>query len=76
MWLTRQRRWPPIAVCRPPRSRLRGCCTGLGVTAPIVGATKLGHIEDALAAEKLELTEDEVRRLEAPYIPHRVLGHQ
>jgi aryl-alcohol dehydrogenase-like predicted oxidoreductase len=46
-----------------------------GVTAPIVGATKLGHIEDALAAEKLELTEDEVRRLEAPYIPHRVLGH-
>jgi aryl-alcohol dehydrogenase-like predicted oxidoreductase len=47
-----------------------------GVTAPIVGATKLGHIEDALAAEKLELTEDEIRRLEAPYIPHRVLGHQ
>jgi 1-deoxyxylulose-5-phosphate synthase len=46
-----------------------------GVTAPIVGATKLSHIEDALAAEKLELTEDEIRRLEAPYIPHRVLGH-
>ncbi len=46
-----------------------------GVTAPIVGATRLGHIEDALAAEKLELTADEVRRLEAPYIPHRVLGH-
>jgi 1-deoxyxylulose-5-phosphate synthase len=46
-----------------------------GVTAPIVGATKLAHIEDALAAEKLELTEDEVRRLEAPYIPHPVLGH-
>jgi aryl-alcohol dehydrogenase-like predicted oxidoreductase len=41
-----------------------------------VGATKLGHVEDALAAEKLELTEDEIRRLEAPYIPHRVLGHQ
>ena len=47
-----------------------------GVTAPIVGATKLGHIEDALAAEKLELTQDEVRRLEEHYIPHRVLGHQ
>jgi aryl-alcohol dehydrogenase-like predicted oxidoreductase len=47
-----------------------------GVTAPIVGATRLGHIEDALAAEKLELTEDEVRRLEAAYIPHPVLGHQ
>src|SRR6516165_6861922 len=35
-----------------------------GVTAPIVGATKRAHIEDALAAEKLELTADEVRRLE------------
>jgi aryl-alcohol dehydrogenase-like predicted oxidoreductase len=46
-----------------------------GVTAPIVGATKIGHVEDALAAVKLELTEDEIRRLEDPYIPHPVLGH-
>jgi len=47
-----------------------------GVTAPIVGATKPGHLEDALAAEELELSEDEMRRLEEPYIPHRVLGHR
>ncbi|HEY6279676.1 MAG TPA: aldo/keto reductase, partial [Streptosporangiaceae bacterium] len=47
-----------------------------GVTAPIVGATKRAHIEDALAAEKLELTKDEVRRLEERYQPHPVLGHQ
>jgi aryl-alcohol dehydrogenase-like predicted oxidoreductase len=46
-----------------------------GVTAPIVGATKLAHLEDALAAEKLVLTEDEVTRLEEPYVPHPVLGH-
>jgi aryl-alcohol dehydrogenase-like predicted oxidoreductase len=46
-----------------------------GVTAPIVGATKQGHLEDALAAEQLELTGDEVRQLEELYIPHRVLGH-
>jgi len=46
-----------------------------GVTAPIVGATKTGHVEDALAAVKIELTEDEIRRLEERYIPHRVLGH-
>ena len=46
-----------------------------GVTAPIVGATKPGHLEDALAAEELVLTEDEVRRLEEPYVPHPVLGH-
>lgn len=46
-----------------------------GVTAPIVGATKLGHLEDALAAEALELSDDEVARLEAPYVPHAVSGH-
>ena len=46
-----------------------------GVTAPIVGATRLGHLEDALAAEEFELTEDEVRRLEELYVPHPVLGH-
>ena len=46
-----------------------------GVTAPIVGATKLGHLEDAIAAEQLELSDDEMERLEAPYVPHPVLGH-
>jgi aryl-alcohol dehydrogenase-like predicted oxidoreductase len=47
-----------------------------GVTAPIVGATKLQHVEDALAAEQLRLSEDEVASLEAPYVPHRVSGHE
>jgi aryl-alcohol dehydrogenase-like predicted oxidoreductase len=46
-----------------------------GVTAPIVGATKLGHLEDALAAEQVALDDDEVSRLEEPYVPHPVLGH-
>jgi aryl-alcohol dehydrogenase-like predicted oxidoreductase len=46
-----------------------------GVTAPIIGATKPGHLSDALAAEQLELTHDEVARLEEPYVPHPVLGH-
>jgi aryl-alcohol dehydrogenase-like predicted oxidoreductase len=46
-----------------------------GVTAPIIGATKLGHLDDALAAEQLELTKDEVDQLEELYVPHRVLGH-
>lgn len=45
------------------------------VSAPIIGATKLLHIDDALAALNVELREDEVTRLEAPYRPHRVLGH-
>ena len=46
-----------------------------GVTAPIIGATRLGHLQDALAAEDLELSEDEMRRLEELYVPHPVLGH-
>ena len=46
-----------------------------GVTAPIVGATKVEHVEDALAALELQLGEDEISRLEAPYVPHRIAGH-
>ena len=46
-----------------------------GVTAPIVGATKPDHVEDALAASELALSPDEIERLEEPYVPHRVLGH-
>jgi aryl-alcohol dehydrogenase-like predicted oxidoreductase len=46
-----------------------------GVTAPIVGATKLSHLEDALAAETLDLSDEEVKSLEEPYVPHPVLGH-
>lgn len=46
-----------------------------GVTAPIVGATKRRHLEDAVAAIDVTLTGDEVKRLEAPYRPRAVLGH-
>ena len=46
------------------------------VTAPIVGATKPGHVEDAIAALEVELDDDEVAALEAPYVPHPVLGHE
>ncbi len=46
-----------------------------GVTAPIVGATKLSHLEDALTGEQLELSADELARLEEPYVPHATSGH-
>ncbi|HEX3202662.1 MAG TPA: aldo/keto reductase, partial [Actinomycetes bacterium] len=45
-----------------------------GVTAPIVGATKLQHLEDALDAEELSLSDEELKRLEEPYVPHPVSG--
>ena len=47
-----------------------------GVTAPIVGATKAQHVEDAFAAGQLELSADEVARIEEPYVPHRISGHE
>ena len=45
-----------------------------GITAPIIGATKPHHLEDALKALELDLTEEEVKSLEEPYVPHPILG--
>jgi aryl-alcohol dehydrogenase-like predicted oxidoreductase len=44
------------------------------VTAPIVGASKTSHLDDAVAALDVKLTPDEIAQLEAPYVPHPVLG--
>ncbi|GEL23899.1 oxidoreductase [Pseudonocardia sulfidoxydans NBRC 16205] len=44
------------------------------VSAPIVGATKLQHLQDAIAAVDVTLSDDEVERLEQPYVPHAVAG--
>jgi aryl-alcohol dehydrogenase-like predicted oxidoreductase len=44
------------------------------ITAPIVGATKMSHLEDAVAAVELELTDDELAELSAPYVPHALVG--
>jgi aryl-alcohol dehydrogenase (NADP+) len=45
------------------------------ITSPIIGASKMPHLEDALKALELKLTDDEVKALEEPYEPHPVLGH-
>ena len=44
------------------------------VTAPIIGATRMRHLDDAVAALAFKLTADEVKALEAPYVPHAVAG--
>jgi len=44
------------------------------ITAPIVGASKPNHLEDAAAAVGLKLTDDEIKRLEEPYVPHPIVG--
>jgi aryl-alcohol dehydrogenase-like predicted oxidoreductase len=60
---------------RPAQIALAWLLGKPAVTAPVVGTTKLRHLEDAIAAVDVTLGEDEVARLEAPYRPHPVLGH-
>ena len=47
-----------------------------GVTAPIIGVTKIEQLDDAVAALEVTLDDKECRRIEEPYVPHPVLGHQ
>jgi aryl-alcohol dehydrogenase (NADP+) len=47
-----------------------------GVTAPIVGASKAAHLDDAIAALELKLDEAELKALGEPYRPHPIMGHQ
>ena len=46
-----------------------------GVHSPIIGATKMAHLEEAVAALEISLSSEEIAALEAPYVPHPVLGH-
>ncbi|ROO29743.1 aldo/keto reductase [Salinisphaera orenii MK-B5] len=46
------------------------------ITAPIIGASKPAHLDDAIAALDIELSDDEKQRLEAPYVPHAIAGHR
>jgi aryl-alcohol dehydrogenase (NADP+) len=45
------------------------------IASPIIGATKMDHLEQAIAALDIQLSEDEVKRLEELYKPHPILGH-
>ena len=46
-----------------------------GVTAPIIGATKVDHLKELIAAVDINLNDEEVSMLEDPYQPHPILGH-
>jgi aryl-alcohol dehydrogenase (NADP+) len=45
------------------------------ITAPIIGSSKLDHLNESIAALEMKLTPEEINRLEEPYLPHPVLGH-
>jgi aryl-alcohol dehydrogenase (NADP+) len=60
---------------KPAQVALAWVMSKPGISAPIIGASKLYQLEDALTALQLKLTDDEIKRLEDPYEPHPVLGH-
>jgi aryl-alcohol dehydrogenase (NADP+) len=60
----------------PAQVALAWLCQKPGVVAPIVGASKPEHLEDAVAALSLKLTAAEIAALEAPYVPHAIAGHK
>ena len=59
----------------PAQTALAWLLRNPAVSAPIIGATKLSHLEDALGAVELTLSDEEILKLEAGYMPHPVLGH-
>jgi aryl-alcohol dehydrogenase (NADP+) len=60
---------------KPAQVALAWILSKPAVSAPIIGASKPGHLEDALAALQLKLSDDETNRLEELYEPHPILGH-
>lgn len=66
---------PRSGAVRPAQIALAWLLGRPGVTAPIVGATSATHIDDAVAAVDLALSDEETERMEAPYRPHPILSH-
>jgi aryl-alcohol dehydrogenase-like predicted oxidoreductase len=60
---------------KPAEVALAWLLSRQGVAAPIVGATKIEHLETAVKSLDLTLTEDQIQRIETPYLPHSVKGH-
>ncbi len=60
---------------KPTQIALAWILSRAGMTAPIIGASKMEHLDDAVAALSVKLSEEDVKKLEEPYRPHPVLGH-
>jgi aryl-alcohol dehydrogenase (NADP+) len=59
----------------PPQIALAWILNQPGITAPIIGATKMNHLEEAIGAVDIKLSDEERKALEERYVPHGVLGH-
>lgn len=63
------------AGVKPAEVALAWLLSRPGVVAPIIGATKIEHLETAVRALDVRLTDEQIKALEAPYRPHGVRGH-
>ena len=61
---------------KPAQVALAWVLASAGVASPVVGATRLEHLHEAAAAVDLSLSPEEIARLERPYVPHPILGHE
>jgi aryl-alcohol dehydrogenase (NADP+) len=61
--------------CKPTQVALAWLLSRPGLVAPIIGATKMGHLEEAVGALDVTLSSEDATYLEEPYVPHPVLGH-
>lgn len=71
LWSPRSRKF---TACRWRRSRWRGCSRNLWSRPPIIGVTKEYHLDDVAASLDVQLTDDEIKNLEEPYVPQAVVG--
>jgi len=60
---------------KPTQIALAWLLSRPGMTAPIIGASKMEHLDDAVAALEVKFSGDDIKRLEEPYRPHPILGH-
>ena len=67
--------WHVSLLVRPERKALALGLVGLVKVAPIIGASKLAHLDEAVAALEVRLEPEDVASLEEPYQPHTIQGH-
>jgi len=60
---------------KPTQVALAWLLSKPGITAPIIGASKLSHLDEAVESLNVQLSSEDIKLLEDPYKPHRILGH-
>ena len=67
--------WQRVAVATASQVALAWVLSKPYIAAPIIGSSKIKHLDQAIAALEIKLSEEEVKHLEEAYQPHPILGH-